>query len=79
MGPIVVPTTMPPQQKQEAPSPAPVPATSPAAPSAGGTTLVAFLQSVRCEQYTKALVDLGASEVVDLKDMQVSISRHPFN
>ena len=75
VGPIVVPPgALPPQQTAEAPSPAPVPAASHAAPSTGGTTLVAFLQSVRCEQYTKALVDLGASEVADLKDMQVSIA-----
>ena len=78
VAPIVVPPAASlPQQRQEAPSPAPVPDASLAGPSAGGTTLIAFLQSVRCEQYTKALVDLGASQVVDLKDMQVSIIQRP--
>ena len=42
--------------------------------SAGGTSgLVAFLKSVRCEQYLAPLIELGASEVADLKDMQVRL------
>ena len=71
VGPIAVPPA--PQQKPEE---APLPTPEPAASSAGGDTasLIAFLESVRCEQYLVALIGSGASEVLDLKDMQVSIA-----
>ena len=69
LSPAAMPASL--HKLQEAPSPAPVPV-SISDFGAGKAGLLKFLQSVRCEQYMAPLVELGASEVLDLKDMEVS-------
>ena len=63
------------QSREDAPSPAPVSVTTSGGDAfgSGQAGLLKFLQSVRCEQYMAALVSLGASEVLDLRDMEVCI------
>jgi hypothetical protein len=63
------------QSREETPSPAPdfVTVSGGNAFGSGKAGLLKFLQSVRCEQYMVPLTSLGASEVLDLRDMEVCI------